>query len=200
MKLIGLIGLINSLSSLLDFAFFAIPFYFVLSKWDKFYKASFLSLLIIRWALIVIASINLIFWLKEFAHYWFNGIDQYALYDEQVAFYNRALGEYWYLYWIMQIGNTIFPLLLLINYFGKRYFWVFAFLFFFKFGIFMERSIIILTSFHRDFLQSNWTYNHFELELIWIFKAIIFTMNLLLIAIFINYVNQKFRLNKKNLH
>lgn len=103
------------------------------------------------------------------------------LISEQTTFYNRAFGEYWYFYWIMLLGNMIFPLFLFFTYFGRNYFWVFIMAFFFKFGMYMERFVIIVTSFQKDFLTSSWTCYGFE-PFLWILKGLILTVILLVVS------------------
>lgn len=172
----------NQLYSYLDYAIISIPCLFILSKFKTYEELANTSLQILRWLFIVGALFQLLFYINEAIQFlWYGAYDEIAYFPEQIAFYNRAFGEYWYFYWIMLLGNMIFPLFLFFTYFGRNYFWVFTMAFFFKFGMYMERFEIIVTSFHRDFLTSSWTYYGFE-PFFWILKGLILTVVLIILS------------------
>ena len=76
---------------------------------------------------------------------------------ERYAFWNRALGEYWWSYWIMVSCNVIAP----------QFFWfrkvrfslwaTFVLCIFINIGMWFERFVIVITL-HADFLPSSWGY------------------------------------------
>ncbi|MFN5846860.1 MAG: hypothetical protein ACK43K_00065, partial [Chitinophagales bacterium] len=166
---------INHLYSYLDYAIISIPCLFILSKFKTNEELTNTSLQILRWLFIFGALFQLMFYINEVVQFfWFGAYDQIAYIPKQIAFYNRAFGEYWYFYWIMLFGKMIFPLFLVFTHFGRNYFWVFIMAFFFKFGMYMERFVILVTSFHKDFLTSSWTYYSIE-PFLWLLKGLILT-------------------------
>lgn len=164
----------NHLYSYLDYAIISIPCLFILSKFKINEELANTSLQILRWLYIFEAIMNFCAVIYQIAM-------NPNLISEQTTFYNRAFGEYWHFYWIMLLGNMIFPLFLFFTYFGRNYFWVFIMAFFFKFGMYMERFVIIVTSFHKDFLTTSWTYYGFE-PFLWILKGLILTVILLVVS------------------
>ncbi|HLP40782.1 MAG TPA: NrfD/PsrC family molybdoenzyme membrane anchor subunit [Fibrobacteria bacterium] len=76
---------------------------------------------------------------------------------ERYAFWNRALGEYWWSYWAMVSCNVIAP----------QFFWfrkvrfsiwaTFILCIFINIGMWFERFVIVITL-HADFLPSSWGY------------------------------------------
>lgn len=77
---------------------------------------------------------------------------------ESYCFINRATGPYAWAYWIMMSCNVLSP----------QFFWIkklrtnIAFTFFLSIvvniGMWFERFVIIVTSLHRDYLPSSWSY------------------------------------------
>ncbi|WP_405207085.1 hypothetical protein [Aquimarina sp. LLG6339-5] len=74
---------------------------------------------------------------------------------EKYAFINRATGPYAWAYWIMFLGALILPLTLLIKKLASKYWYVLLVAFGMKSGMYFERFVIIVTSFHRDYLPGN---------------------------------------------
>jgi Ni/Fe-hydrogenase subunit HybB-like protein len=89
----------------------------------------------------------------EFFIAWYSG-SQY----EQFAFINRALGPYWWAYWIMVSCNVIAP----------QFFWfkkirtsplaMVIVCIFVNIGMWFERFVITVSTLNRDFLPSAWGY------------------------------------------
>jgi molybdopterin-containing oxidoreductase family membrane subunit len=77
---------------------------------------------------------------------------------EEYAFYNRALGPYWWAYWSMMTCNVISPQFYWIKSLRRNIVVTFILSIFVNIGMWFERFVIIVTSLHRDFLPSSWTY------------------------------------------
>lgn len=84
--------------------------------------------------------------------------------DDYLSSKNRATGPYAWAYWIMILRSLIFSSLTQLFWLKKfknkgfsnfiLTFFIFIILLFS--GVFIERFIIIITSFHRDYLPSSW--------------------------------------------
>ncbi|TVR79426.1 MAG: hydrogenase [Chitinophagaceae bacterium] len=77
---------------------------------------------------------------------------------EQYAFYNRALGPYLWAYWIMMTCNVISPQFFWVKKFRRNLYFTFVLSILINIGMWFERFVIIVTSLHRDYLPSSWTY------------------------------------------
>lgn len=77
---------------------------------------------------------------------------------EQYAFYNRALGPYWWAYAIMMSCNVISPQFFWIKKLRRNIYVTFVLSIFVNIGMWFERFVIIVTSLHRDYIPSSWTY------------------------------------------
>jgi molybdopterin-containing oxidoreductase family membrane subunit len=75
---------------------------------------------------------------------------------EKYAFWNRALGPYWWSYWGMMTCNVIIPQLFWYEKFRKNVVAVWIIVWGPNIGMWYERFVIIVTSIHRDFLPSSW--------------------------------------------
>lgn len=104
--------------------------------------------------------------------------------DDYLSTKNRATGPYAWAYWVMLLRPLVFALL-------TQFFWIrkiqrksflnfiLTFIIFIVIlfsGVFIERFIIIITSFHRDYLPSNWV--SYRIDRFW------YIIPLLLIAFF----------------
>ncbi|MEO7297661.1 MAG: NrfD/PsrC family molybdoenzyme membrane anchor subunit [Verrucomicrobiota bacterium] len=89
----------------------------------------------------------------EFFIAWYGG-NPYELY----AFKNRAFGPYWWAYWSMVSCNVICPQLFWFKKIRRSVVTVFIISIFVNIGMWFERFVIIVTSLHRDYLPSNWSY------------------------------------------
>lgn len=77
---------------------------------------------------------------------------------EQYAFANRALGPYWWAYWSMMTCNVISPQLFWIRKLRRSIWFTFFMSIVINVGMWFERFVIIVTSLHRDYIPSSWSY------------------------------------------
>ncbi len=77
---------------------------------------------------------------------------------EQYAFANRALGPYWWAYWGMMTCNVISPQLFWVRPLRRSVWFTFFMSIIINCGMWFERFVIIVTSIHRDFIPSSWSY------------------------------------------
>ncbi|MCC6466398.1 MAG: polysulfide reductase NrfD [Planctomycetes bacterium] len=89
----------------------------------------------------------------EFFIAWYSG-SQY----EQFAFINRATGPFSWAYWIMVSCNVLSPQVLWFRALRRNPVVLFIMSIFVNIGMWFERFVIIVTSLHRDFLPSSWSY------------------------------------------
>ena len=75
---------------------------------------------------------------------------------EQFAFYNRALGKYWWAYFMMMSCNVISPQAYWFKPFRRNLWITFILSIFVNIGMWFERFEICSTSLTRDFLPSSW--------------------------------------------
>jgi Ni/Fe-hydrogenase subunit HybB-like protein len=76
---------------------------------------------------------------------------------ERYAFWNRALGEFWWSYWIMVSCNVISPQLFWFRAIRRNLVATFIICIFINIGMWFERFVIVITL-HADFLPSSWGY------------------------------------------
>jgi len=77
---------------------------------------------------------------------------------EQFAFYNRALGPYWWSYFGMMLCNVISPQVFWWKKIRRNLFMTFFMSIFINIGMWFERFVIIATTLARDYLPSSWSY------------------------------------------
>jgi len=92
-------------------------------------------------------------YLTELFIAWYSG----NLY-EQYAFANRAMGPYYWSYWGMMTCNVISPQLFWVKKLRKNVTFTFFMSIIVNIGMWFERFVIIVTSLHRDYLPSSWSY------------------------------------------
>ncbi len=92
-------------------------------------------------------------YITEFFTAWYSG----NIY-EQFAFLNRAFGPYWWAYWIMMTANVVSPQLFWFKKLRRNVAFTFFMSLVINVGMWFERFVIIVTSLHRDFLPSSWSY------------------------------------------
>jgi len=80
--------------------------------------------------------------------------------NERYAFYNRALGPYWWAYWSMMFCNVIAPQFFWFKTLRTNILIVWIIVQFPNIGMWFERFVIIVTSIHRDYLPSSWGLFH----------------------------------------
>ena len=84
---------------------------------------------------------------------WYSGVAY-----EQYAFFNRSMGPYWWAYWIMMTCNVISPQLFWVKALRRSVPFTFMMSIIINIGMWFERFVIIVTSLHRDYIPSSWTY------------------------------------------
>ena len=89
----------------------------------------------------------------EFFIAWYSGSP-----FERFAFINRAMGPYWWGYWLMVGCNVIVPQLFWFKKIRHSLVVVFILSIFVNIGMWFERFVIVVISLHRDFLPANWDY------------------------------------------
>jgi len=89
----------------------------------------------------------------EFFIAWYSG----SLF-ERFAFINRALGPYWWGYWLMIGCNVIVPQLFWFKRVRRTLWLVFLLSILVNVGMWFERFVIVVISLHREFLPANWGY------------------------------------------
>ena len=77
---------------------------------------------------------------------------------EQFAFFNRAMGVYWWSYFGMMACNVISPQLFWVKKYRRSVFLTFFMSIFVNIGMWFERFVIIATTWARDYLPSSWSY------------------------------------------
>ena len=77
---------------------------------------------------------------------------------ERFAFINRAFGPYWWAYWTMVSCNVFIPQLFWFRRFRRSIPVMFVVALYVNIGMYFERYVIIVTSLHRDFLPTSWSF------------------------------------------
>jgi Ni/Fe-hydrogenase subunit HybB-like protein len=77
---------------------------------------------------------------------------------EQSAFYNRAVGIYWWSYFGMMFCNVISPQLFWSKKLRRNVTFTFFMSIIINIGMWFERFVIIATTLARDYLPSSWSY------------------------------------------
>jgi molybdopterin-containing oxidoreductase family membrane subunit len=89
----------------------------------------------------------------EFFIAWYSG-NPY----ESFTFRNRAMGPYAWAYWTMISCNVLFPQLFWFKRIRTNPITIFILSIVVNIGMWFERFVIIVTSLHRDYMPSSWTY------------------------------------------
>lgn len=77
---------------------------------------------------------------------------------EQFAFFNRALGPYWWSYFGMMFCNVVSPQLFWKKSWRRNIWLTFFLSIIINIGMWFERFVIIATTLARDYLPSSWSY------------------------------------------
>jgi Ni/Fe-hydrogenase subunit HybB-like protein len=77
---------------------------------------------------------------------------------EQFAFFNRALGPYWWAYFGMMFCNVVSPQVFWSKKLRRNVMFTFFMSIFINIGMWFERFVIIATTLARDYLPSSWSY------------------------------------------
>ncbi len=92
-------------------------------------------------------------YITEFFVAWYSGVEY-----EQYAFKNRAFGPYWWAYWSMMFCNLVSPQVFWFKWARTTPWFIFIISIVVNVGMWFERFVIIVTSLHREYLPSRWTY------------------------------------------
>jgi len=103
--------------------------------------------------IVLTGSIVGVAYLTELFIAWYSGY----IY-EQFAFYNRALGPYWWSYFAMMTCNVISPQFFWVKSLRRNLVVTFILSIVVNIGMWFERFVIIVTSLHRDYIPSSWNY------------------------------------------
>ena len=90
-------------------------------------------------------------WLVQIFMTWYHGY----IY-EIFAFYNRGLGSYWWVYFLILFISVVAPLFLAFKKVRRSLLWTFVISLMINAVIIMERLTIIMISMNRDYLPSTW--------------------------------------------
>ena len=101
--------------------------------------------------IIITGSIVGVAYITEFFVAWYGQVPA-----EYYAFYNRAMGPYWWAYWSMMTCNVISPQLFWVKKIRTNIVATFIISIIVNIGMWFERFVIIVTSLHRDYLPSSW--------------------------------------------
>ncbi|MEM9547387.1 MAG: NrfD/PsrC family molybdoenzyme membrane anchor subunit [Bacteroidota bacterium] len=77
---------------------------------------------------------------------------------EQFAFFNRALGPYWWSYFGMMFCNVLSPQFFWSKSLRRNVLFTFFMSIFINIGMWFERFVIIATTLARDYLPSSWSF------------------------------------------
>ncbi|MBP9890736.1 MAG: polysulfide reductase NrfD [Planctomycetes bacterium] len=103
--------------------------------------------------IMVTGSIVGLAYATEFFMAWYSGSEY-----EGFTFINRATGPFAWAYWIMVSCNVITPQLMWFKKLRRNVWVLFILSIFVNIGMWFERFVIVVTSLHRDFMPSSWTY------------------------------------------
>jgi len=103
--------------------------------------------------IVLTGSIVGVAYLTELFISWYSG---YVY--EQSAFYNRAVGVYWWSYFGMMFCNVISPQMFWSKKLRRNITFTFFMSIIINIGMWFERFVIIATTLARDYLPSSWSY------------------------------------------
>lgn len=104
-------------------------------------------------AIMIIRFAGIIFLVTWFA----NLYEHYQSEEEYYAMMSRMTGPYWLGYWIYPFSYGIFPQLLWVKKIKRIKAIRILTALLLLFAIYVERLVIWITSFHRDYVPSSWT-------------------------------------------
>jgi molybdopterin-containing oxidoreductase family membrane subunit len=105
--------------------------------------------------IITTGSIVGVAYITELFISWYSGVEY-----EAYAFLNRATGPYWWAYASMMTCNVVSPQLFWSKKLRTSLTFTFIMSIIVNIGMWFERFVIIVTSIHRDYLPSSWSYFH----------------------------------------
>lgn len=99
---------------------------------------------LMRWTMVIYTLVTFAFYLIDL-----------TTHPNEYTYINRATGPYAMTYWIMLLAALILPLTLFVKKLASKFWYVLLVAFGMKSGMYFERFVIIVTSFHRDYLSEN---------------------------------------------
>jgi molybdopterin-containing oxidoreductase family membrane subunit len=105
--------------------------------------------------IMITGSIVGVAYITELFIAWYSGVEY-----EQYAFLNRATGPYWWAYWSMMTCNVFSPQFMWFKKLRTSIVFSFIISIVVNIGMWFERFVIIVTSIHRDYVPSSWSYFH----------------------------------------
>ena len=105
--------------------------------------------------IITTGSIVGVAYITELFISWYSGVEY-----EAYAFLNRATGPYWWAYASMMTCNVVSPQLFWSKKLRTNLTFTFIMSIVVNIGMWFERFVIIVTSIHRDYVPSSWSYFH----------------------------------------
>ncbi len=105
--------------------------------------------------IITTGSIVGVAYITELFISWYSGVEY-----EAYAFLNRATGPYWWAYASMMTCNVVSPQLFWSKKLRTNLTFTFIMSIIVNIGMWFERFVIIVTSIHRDYVPSSWSYFH----------------------------------------
>lgn len=151
--------------------FCLIPLLFTLILIELFYKNRFQTkqvLNLIRWFIISYTIVTLIYFLI--------GI---IMFPDEFAFFNRATGPYWWAYWLMLLSASILPFTLFYKKWALKPLYLVFIALSMKIGWYFERFVLMVTSFHRDYLPNEDNAASFDFPMV----GMVLTLQGLILAI-----------------
>ena len=167
----------DSIKHIIDVNIFfcLIPLLLILILIEYFFKNRFKTkqvINLVRWFLICYFTIEIV--LFAIGHLFF---------PEEFSFTNRATGPYRWAFWLMFIAAAILPLSLFYKKLATKPLYLIAIVFCMKIGWYFERFVIIITSYHRDYVEETHNFDPFTswpvIILIQILQAFIIAVLLL---------------------
>ena len=140
--------------------FCLIPIIFTLILVRLFFKNRFQT----RKALRVLAWLIISYTIFSWSYYLIGMVTTSDL--NKYVFPQRATGPYAWSYWIMFFSALVLPLTLFHKKLASKPWYLLIVAFGLKCGVYFERYVIIVTSFHRDFLSQSGNYEVINLFLL----------------------------------
>jgi len=129
---------------------------------------------LIRWFLILYFAIGIV--------HQFIGI---VFFSDKFSFLNRATGPYSWAFWLMFISSAVLPVTLFYKKLALNPFFLIGIVFFMKIGLYFERFVIIVTSFHRDYAPQN---THFNSITFWLLVILMQLLQGFFIAVILLWI------------
>lgn len=116
------------------------------------------------------------YWGLELILSWYNGVEY-----EGYAFLNRIAGPYWLSYWIMYLLPIVAMGLLLKKSVRVQKWMALLIVLCIRPGVWIEKVILAITSFHRDFVPSSIaSYNYYHIFEVFLYGILLVVLSLLI--------------------